>query len=219
MTIQETAAAAKAAGMSYGEYVNETEGKTVEVKVPPGLTFTQEAELKAAEARAAGKPQEPQPDETVPVHSDLTRTCPKCGKLFLVESRISRKKYCSVGCQQAAAADRQKAKYQEKALARLEAEEEQDEAPPKPPVRETILAKAEEIYQGNRAGQYGQRERNFESISALWSAYLGRDVSPADVAAMMALLKIARMGSGHYKEDNVVDAVNYLLFAAELGEA
>lgn len=35
---------------------------------------------------------------------------------------------------------------------------------------------------------------------------------------MMALLKIARMGSGHYKEDNVVDAVNYLLFAAELGE-
>ena len=37
MTIQETAAAAKAKGMSYGEYVNETEGKKVTVHVPPDL--------------------------------------------------------------------------------------------------------------------------------------------------------------------------------------
>ena len=209
MNIQETAAAAKAKGMSYGEYVNETEGQKVTVHVPP--------DLPTAQTRQPAR-DEPQEEAETPAY-DLTRTCPKCGKLFLVESRISRKKYCSVACQQGAAADRQKAKYQEKALARLEAEEEQAEAPPKPPVRETILAKAEEIYQGNRAGQYGRRERNFASIAALWTAYTGFELSPADVAAMMALLKIARMGSGHYKEDNVVDAVNYLLFAAELGEA
>ena len=84
--------------------------------------------------------------------------------------------------------------------------------------RQAILDKAEAIYRGNRDGQYGQRERNFEAIAALWTAYSGYELGPADVAAMMALLKIARMGSGHYKEDNVVDAVNYLLFAAELGE-
>ena len=85
--------------------------------------------------------------------------------------------------------------------------------------RQAILDKAEAIYRGNRSGQYGRRERNFETIAGMWAAYLGRYISPADVAAMMALLKVARMGSGHYKEDNYVDAVNYLLFAAELEEA
>lgn len=196
MTIQETAAAAKAAGKSYGAYVNETEGQAVTVEVPEGLE-------PAARAEA----------EAVPEY-DEARTCPKCGKTFLVPSRLSRKKYCSVACQQAAAAGRQKEKYREKALARMEAKAE---AAGSSAVREAILAKAREIYEGNREGQYGRRERTFEAIAGLWSAWLGREISAADVAAMMALLKIARMGSGHYKEDNYVDAVNYLLFAAELG--
>jgi|GEM_PF-1202935 len=207
MNIQETAAAAKAKGMSYGEYVNETEGQKVTVHVPPDLPTAQTRQ-------PAGD--EPQAEPETPAY-DLARTCPKCGKTFLVESRISRKKYCSVACKQAVAADRRKVRYQEKALARLEAGE--SEAPQKPPAREAILAKAQEIYEGNRDGQYGKRERNFEAIAGLWSAWLGREITPADVAAMMALLKIARMGSGHYKEDNYVDAVNYLLFAAELEEA
>lgn len=189
-TIHEINEAARASGLSYGQYVNQTE------------------------APVTPRPTEEPAEE--PVDGE-ERNCPQCGKTFLVESRISRKKYCSVVCRQAAAADRQKARYQEQALARMEAEAEETEAPPRPPARESILARAQEIYQGNRAGQYGRRERNFEAIAGMWAAYLGRYISPADVAAMMALLKVARMGSGHYKEDNYVDAVNYLLFAAELG--
>lgn len=86
-------------------------------------------------------------------------------------------------------------------------------------VREAILAKANEIASGHRVGMYGQPERNFETIATYWSEYLGGiEITPGDVGIMMALLKIARIGSHHYKEDNYVDAVNYLLFSAELNQ-
>lgn len=167
MTIQETAAAAKAEGLSYGQYVD---------------------------AHKNDAPAESPPETT-------TRTCAHCGKEFPIGKRQTKKIYCCTQCRDAAAGPRTKSK------------------PADQTARETILAKAEEIYQGNRAGQYGQRERNFETIAGLWSAYLGSEVTPCQVATMMALLKVARMRSGHYKEDNYVDAVNYLLFAAELEEA
>lgn len=44
--------------------------------------------------------------------------------------------------------------------------------------RQAILDKAEAIYRGNRDGQYGQRERNFEAIAALWTAYSGYELGP-----------------------------------------
>ena len=89
----------------------------------------------------------------------------------------------------------------------------------RPSIREEILRKANEIAKGNRAGMYGQPERNFQTIAIFWSEYLGAEITPSDVGIMMALMKIARISSGHYKEDNYVDVVNYLLFAAELNEA
>ena len=84
--------------------------------------------------------------------------------------------------------------------------------------REAIIEKANQIAAGSRQGMYGKPERNFRTIAGLWSAYLGAEISPDQVCVMMTLLKVARMRSGHYREDNAVDAVNYLLFAAELAQ-
>lgn len=76
--------------------------------------------------------------------------------------------------------------------------------------RKEMLQKVEQIVCQDREKQYGSPEDNFTKIAKLWNAYLGKDdISPADVAVMMALLKIARISSGEYKEDSWVDLAGY----------
>lgn len=74
---------------------------------------------------------------------------------------------------------------------------------------------------------YGKPEDNFETIGLMWGAYLRAAnpqlkqvedidfITPGDVAAMMALLKIARMATGS-KEDNFVDLAGYAACAGEI---
>ena len=52
-------------------------------------------------------------------------------------------------------------------------------------------------------------------IAALWTAYTGTDVTPKDVAMMMALLKIARAKAGS-KPDTYVDLAGYAACGAEI---
>ena len=80
--------------------------------------------------------------------------------------------------------------------------------------RAEILAKASEIVNGQR--QYGQPENNFGHIARLWEAYIGVEVSSVDVAMMMALLKIARIASGHATEDSFVDLAGYAACGGEI---
>lgn len=68
----------------------------------------------------------------------------------------------------------------------------------------------------NREQEYGSPERNFELIADLWSVYLGVEITPVDVALMMAQLKMARIKTGTFKEDSFVDACGYIACAAEL---
>ena len=84
--------------------------------------------------------------------------------------------------------------------------------------REEILKEALKCVNGEREQQYGSPEDSFEVIADLWMVYLEnkvvRDTSlvvlnPEDVAAMMALLKIARICTGKYKGDNWVDLAGY----------
>lgn len=63
---------------------------------------------------------------------------------------------------------------------------------------------------------YGTPEDNFGRIARLWEDYLGHPICPHDVAAMMALLKIARIASGQPKADNWVDLAGYAACGAEL---
>lgn len=79
--------------------------------------------------------------------------------------------------------------------------------------RAEILDKAKEAVT-ERTNAYGDAEDNFQTIANLWNDYLsgsGRiaDISNVDVAVMLALLKIARISSGHGKADNFIDGAGY----------
>lgn len=90
--------------------------------------------------------------------------------------------------------------------------------------REDILTQAKTCVCGEREQDYGSPEKNFETIANLWTEYLtassevdGWDgVTPKDVAAMLALLKIARIASGHAKADNWVDLAGYAACGGEI---
>ena len=62
----------------------------------------------------------------------------------------------------------------------------------KPMTRGDILQKATHTVCHARQDQYGDPEDNFVAIARLWEEYLGREVSPKDVATMMILFKVAR---------------------------
>lgn len=79
---------------------------------------------------------------------------------------------------------------------------------------DTLKAAAECVC-GSREEDYGSPEDNFGVIAALWTAYTGTDVTPKDVAMMMALLKIARAKAGS-KPDTYVDLAGYAACGAEI---
>lgn len=91
--------------------------------------------------------------------------------------------------------------------------------------RQFILSQAEHCVCGKREQDYGSPEDNFGRIAVMWAAYMrgncvsdGADIciAPKDVAAMMALLKIARIASGNAKADNWVDLAGYAACGGEL---
>jgi hypothetical protein len=72
----------------------------------------------------------------------------------------------------------------------------------------------------DRQNEYGKPEDCFGMISIMWSAYLGGVcISAHDVAAMMALLKIARFRHNPSHEDNAVDCAGYAACMAECATA
>lgn len=79
---------------------------------------------------------------------------------------------------------------------------------------DTLKAAAECVC-GSREEDYGSPEDNFAVIAGLWTAYTGTDVTPKDVAMMMALLKIARAKAGS-KPDTYVDLAGYAACGAEI---
>lgn len=78
--------------------------------------------------------------------------------------------------------------------------------------RHTLLQEAISITTRDRNATYGGPESSFSRIAAFWSAYLEVTVSASDVAAMMALLKIARIAgaknNGPHK-DSWLDLAGY----------
>jgi hypothetical protein len=84
--------------------------------------------------------------------------------------------------------------------------------------RKSILAEAEKCVCTDREQQYGAIENNFALIARLWREYLDTDkpITAHDVAMMMALLKIARIATGTFKEDSYVDLAGYAACAGEI---
>ncbi len=84
------------------------------------------------------------------------------------------------------------------------------------PSRSEILKAADRAVTVDRAATHGDAERNFGLIAAYWSAHLDADVTPADVAVMMALLKLARIKSNFGNADNWLDGCGYLACGGEI---
>lgn len=89
--------------------------------------------------------------------------------------------------------------------------------------RSDILNKAMTCVNGNRQEDYGTPENNFERIADLWNVYLRDSLRPdcagmdaKDVACMLALLKIARISTGHGKDDNWIDLAGYAACGGEI---
>lgn len=70
----------------------------------------------------------------------------------------------------------------------------------------------------DRALTHGTLENTFRLMSERWSRVLGIKVPPSTTAWMMAEAKLARMDSGGYHRDHLMDAANYLLIAVHLSE-
>lgn len=83
--------------------------------------------------------------------------------------------------------------------------------------RAEILEAARVCVCGERERDYGTPENNFETIGLLWGVYL-RAAHPElakDVAAMMGLLKVARIATGS-SPDSFVDLAGYAACAGEI---
>ena len=86
----------------------------------------------------------------------------------------------------------------------------------KPERGRAICEEALKTINGERQDSYGNPEDTFGKIAALWSAYLGIEVTPTMTADMMCLLKIAREFCGKGKRDNAVDLIGYAALAARM---
>lgn len=83
--------------------------------------------------------------------------------------------------------------------------------------RSAILDEAKDLINGDRQEQYGTPKQNFGRIAAMWTAYLGVDVTPEDTAVCLALVKAARL-SNEKKHDSFVDGAAYFALAGELAD-
>lgn len=88
--------------------------------------------------------------------------------------------------------------------------------------RTDILKTAGDLIGGDRHDTYGDARASHRRIADMWEAYLGDRLNgalaPADVAAMMILLKVSRSaGVGAKKHvDNWVDIAGYSALAGEM---
>lgn len=73
-----------------------------------------------------------------------------------------------------------------------------------------ILARVNDMLNGEKAEEYGNPHIMFESISKRW---FDCDNAEVDVAIMMAELKIERIKYDPSKEDSYLDAIAYLTMA------
>jgi len=71
----------------------------------------------------------------------------------------------------------------------------------------------------DRNNEYGEPENSFDLIADLWTAYTGHVFIGSDVAAMMALLKLARLKRNARHLDSAVDLAGYAACFAECASA
>ncbi|AEJ92382.1 hypothetical protein TIMSHEL_51 [Mycobacterium phage Timshel] len=74
---------------------------------------------------------------------------------------------------------------------------------------ESILEEAQRLIHGQRNQDYGHPRDNFGHTAALFSAYLGIEVTMLDVAQLMMLVKMSRQQGTGYHRDSTTDIAGY----------
>lgn len=87
-----------------------------------------------------------------------------------------------------------------------------------PWTRKRVLSEAEKCVCGQREQDYGTPEDSFEMIGKLWTVYLdcATKIDAHDVAAMMVLLKIARIAKSPDHMDSWCDLAGYASCGGEI---
>ena len=92
----------------------------------------------------------------------------------------------------------------------------------------SISKEANAIIYGDREKTYGHPSKNLVTIAKMWNAYLvasgvaedgGGDLTAKDVAAMMVLLKTARLANNPDHRDSLVDICGYAALIERCDEA
>lgn len=77
------------------------------------------------------------------------------------------------------------------------------------------LHKIISLIQEDKFNEYGPVHPQMQKIADAWSAFLNTSIRGWQVPVMYALAKAMRASHG-YKEDNYIDAINYLMIADEI---
>jgi midasin (ATPase involved in ribosome maturation) len=70
-----------------------------------------------------------------------------------------------------------------------------------------------------RHTQYGPAELCFDRISQIATLILNKEISPYDVTMIMVAIKLGRLQESRALDDNYVDGINYMAFAAQFAKA
>ncbi|WNO25814.1 hypothetical protein SEA_GOIB_72 [Gordonia phage Goib] len=79
-----------------------------------------------------------------------------------------------------------------------------------------ILAKADELVNGDRNKNYGDAKTNHQRIADMWSVILAKPVEAHEVAACMVALKLARLIETPDHLDSWVDMAGYAAIGGEI---
>ena len=85
--------------------------------------------------------------------------------------------------------------------------------------RNAVLATAGELINGDRAKDYGSAYENHKRIAEIWSAIIGVNLNPRQVALMMVGLKLSRLANTDSHEDSWVDICGYAALGGEFCES
>lgn len=79
-----------------------------------------------------------------------------------------------------------------------------------------VLQNAGDLITGDRHVQYGHALDNHLRIARIWSVILQQEITPAQVAACMIGVKLARLVNDNIKPDTWVDIAGYAALGSEM---
>lgn len=82
--------------------------------------------------------------------------------------------------------------------------------------RGKILSEAHRLTHGDRNKNYGKPLTNHQRIAGLWSIYLEQEITPAQAAICLALVKVARLIETPDHLDSFIDGAAYFSIAGEI---